>query len=218
MDKYERLIEGYKDFREQYLSDKHKVYREWAAKGQQPKVLIIGCSDSRVNPTILTHAGLGEVFVVNNVANIVPPYLRGGHRHMSTGSAIQHAVCSLGVEHIIVMGHSGCGGIAALMAKDEIQANKPTDDDYITDWVAILDPAKQMVLSTCQNASSAERHRQCEMEGTLLSVQNLAGYPWVQKAVEKKHLTLHAWYFHIETGELLSFRPGEGQFRPVVTK
>ena len=217
MDTYERLVDGYRDFREKYLSKEHEAYRSWASKGQAPKVLIIGCSDSRVNPSILTHAGLGEVFVVNNVANIVPPYVKGGHRHMSTGSAIQHAVKSLGVEHIIVMGHSGCGGIAALMAKEDAAVSKPADDDYITDWVSILEPAKKAALEACAKSPTEDRHRQCEMEGILLSVQNLAGYPWVQKAVRDKTLTLHAWYFHIDTGELLSFRPDEGHFRRLIS-
>ncbi len=214
MDAYEELIRGYKVFRKEYLDSKFEAYRNWASKGQKPKTLIIGCSDSRVNPAILTQAGLGEVFAVNNVANIVPPYEKGLSHHKSLGAAIQYAVNHVGVEHIIVMGHSDCGGIAALMASDD---NTPRfdagEDDYIADWVSILEPAKRAVLENSGGSSREECCRLAEMEGALLSIQNLAGYPWVRQAVAEKSLTLHAWYFHVDSGELLSYRPEEGRFR-----
>ncbi|NVJ96652.1 MAG: carbonic anhydrase [Alphaproteobacteria bacterium] len=214
MDAYEELIEGYKIFRAEYLDKRFEAYRDWASKGQTPKSLIIGCSDSRVNPAILTHAGLGEIFVVNNVANIVPPYEKGESHHKSLGAAIQYAVNHIEVEHIIVMGHSGCGGIAALMADDPDERFDAGEDDYIADWVGILNPAKKAVLENC---SPEDNHDDClrlaEMEGALVSIQNLAGYPWVREAVQSGHLTLHAWYFHIDSGELLSYRPDEGRFR-----
>lgn len=213
MDAYEKLVEGYREFRSSYLDKEFEAYREWASNTQSPKTLIIGCSDSRVNPAILTHAGLGEIFVVNNVANIVPPYEAGGHRHMSLGAAIQYAVNHIHVEHIIVMGHSGCGGIAALMAGADADRHDAGADDYIADWVSILKPAKDAVMEDSANSQPDELACLCEMEGTLVSIQNLAGYPWVRDAVKQKALTLHAWYFHIESGELLSFHPDEGRFR-----
>lgn len=215
MDAYEKLVDGYRDFRSSYLNTEFEAYREWASKGQSPKTLIIGCSDSRVNPSILTHAGLGEIFAVNNVANIVPPFEEGEHRHMSLGSAIQYAVNHIKVEHIIVMGHSGCGGIAALMAGEDTPRADADDNDYIADWVSILKPAKDAVLRDSENSDPEEQACLCEMEGTLVSIQNLAGYPWVRSALERKELTLHAWYFHIESGELLSYHPDEGIFRRI---
>ncbi len=208
-DAYDKLIKGYRDFRMNYLNKEFEAYREWASHHQNPKTLIIGCSDSRVNPAILTHAGLGEIFAVNNVANIVPPYNEGENRHMSLGAAIQYAVMHLHVEHIIVMGHSECGGIAALM---QLEEGDETTTDYIKNWVSILKPARDAVL----NNSSYQAEEQaclCEMEAVLLSLQNLAGYPWVRDAVEQKKLTIHGWYFHIESGELLSYVPNEGRFR-----
>lgn len=216
MDNYEVLVDGYKEFRNEYIAKQHDAYRNWAVKGQSPKTLIIGCSDSRVNPTTLTHAALGEVFVVNNVANIVPPYEQGNHQHMSLGAAIQYAVLHIEVEHIIVMGHSGCGGIAALMADEDPDVCNGHDDDYIKEWVSILNPAKEAVRANSENTPHEEQLRLCEMEGALVSIQNLAEYPWVRASVQKKQLTLHAWYFHIESGELLSYRPDEGCFRRLV--
>lgn len=211
-DAYSELVEGYKNFRHEYLDNKFEAYRNWAAKHQSPKTLIIGCSDSRVNPAILTHAGLGEIFVVNNVANIVPPYEKGRPHHKSLGAAIQYAVNHIEVEHIIVMGHSGCGGIAALMKIDSSDENIE-EDDYIRDWVSILQPAKVAVTKTGVKLDADEALRLAELEGTLVSIQNLAGYPWVRSAVASGKLTLHAWYFHIDSGELLSYHPKEGRFK-----
>jgi carbonic anhydrase len=216
MDTYATLVDGYKDFRGEYLNKKNEAYDAWASKQQVPKTLIVGCSDSCVNPATLTHAGLGEIFVVNNVANIVPPYEQGNRQYMSIGAAIQHAVQHIEVEHIIVMGHSGCGGIEALMADEQSNPCCIKTDDYISEWVSILDPARDAVLANSVNAPYEEQLRLCEMEGALVSIQNLAGYPWVRDAVRDKRLTLHAWYFHIESGELLSYRPEEGCFRRLV--
>jgi len=212
-DAYSNLVEGYRIFRHEYLDNKFEAYRNWASNHQNPKTLIIGCSDSRVNPAILTHAGLGEIFVVNNVANIVPPYEKGRSHHKSLGAAIQYAVTYIEVEHIIVMGHSGCGGIAALMAQDQSVTKAPDEDDYIHDWVSILQPAKEAVTKTGVKLDADEALRLAELEGTLVSIENLAGYPWVRTAVENDKLTLHAWYFHIDSGELLSYHPSEGRFR-----
>jgi len=111
------------------------------------------------------------------------------------------------------MGHSDCGGIAALMAEDDADRFDADDYDYIADWVSILDPAKKAVLENSDGGSMEENCRLAEMEGALLSIQNLAGYPWVRRAVAENSLSLHAWYFHVDSGELLSYRPEEGCFR-----
>ncbi|TNE62767.1 MAG: carbonic anhydrase [Alphaproteobacteria bacterium] len=215
-DAYEDLIEGYRTFRREYLDKRFEAYRAWASKGQNPRTLIIGCSDSRVNPAILTHAGLGEIFVVNNVANIVPPYEKGKSHHKSLGAAIQFAVNHLKVEHIIVLGHSGCGGIRALMTDDAGQRFDAGEDDYIADWVSILQPAKDIVCACCDASTSQDdKLRLAEMEGVLVSIRYLAGYPWVRQAIEAGTLSLHAWYFHVDSGELRSYRPEEGRFKPL---
>jgi len=212
-DAYQDLINGYRTFRREYLDKQFDAYRSWASKAQQPRTLIIGCSDSRVNPAILTHAGLGEIFVVNNVANIVPPYEKGKSHHKSLGAAIQFAVNHLKVEHIIVMGHSGCGGIAALMDDDPAARHDADEDDYIADWVSILQPAREAVEACCDSrVPDHEKLALAEMEGTLVSISHLASYPWVRQAIEAGTLSLHAWYFHIDSGELLSFHPEQGRF------
>lgn len=214
MDSYEELIEGYNIFRAEYLDKKSGAYHQWASASPTPRVMIVGCSDSQVNPAILTHAGLGEIFVVNNVANIVPPFKSEETACISVGAAIQYAVNHQKVEHIIVMGHSACGGVAALMDKAPKDRFDADANDCIASWVNILDPAKRAVLENCdEDCDKEECLRLAEMEGTLFSMQNLAGYPWVRDAVKENRLTLHAWYFHIDSGELLSYRPSEGCFR-----
>lgn len=215
MDSYASLVDGYKDFRGEYLEAQSEAYKIWSSKGHSPKTLIIGCSDSQVNPATLTHAGLGEIFTVNNLANIVPAYDKDGLQHVSLGATLQYALKHHKIEHIIVMGHSGCGGIAALMADEDKNCGIPKGD-YVRDWVSILTPAKEAVLVNGADLPHEEQLRLCEMEGALVSIQNLAGYPLVRNAVREKRLTLHAWYFHIESGELLSYRPEEGRFRRLI--
>src|SRR5690349_16674957 len=109
------LIKGYKNFYRKYNSEKYHDYRQQAVLGQAPKVMVIACSDSRVHPSIVMQSGLGEVFQVCNVANLVPPYRPDKGTHHSTSAALEFAVGTLGVEHIVVMGHSGCGGIKSLI-------------------------------------------------------------------------------------------------------
>lgn len=216
MDSYKQLVEGYKAFRHKYLSEDFDDYRAWAATSQSPKVMIIGCSDSRVNPAILTHAGLGEIFTTNNVANIVPPFEKGQHSHLSIGAAVQYAVTVLKVEHIIVMAHSGCGGVKALMSQEDDAAENRPDDDYIQGWVNVISEARDAVKTNMSDRDFEEQCQVCEMEGALVSLGNLSQYPYVTKALDSGTLDLHAWYFHIETGELLSYNSREGQYQRLV--
>ncbi len=216
MDSYQQLVEGYKAFRHRYLSEDYDDYRTWAASGQAPKVMIIGCSDSRVNPAILTHAGLGEIFTANNVANIVPPFEKGHHSHLSIGAAVQYAVTVLEVEHIVVMAHSGCGGVKALMSEEDDAADTRPEDDYIQGWVNVISEARDAVKTNMSDRDFEEQCQVCEMEGALVSLGNLSQYPYVTKALDSGKLDLHAWYFHIETGELLSYNSREGQYQRLV--
>ncbi|MEH6527182.1 MAG: carbonic anhydrase [Sneathiella sp.] len=216
MDSYQELVEGYKAFRQKYLQQDFEEYRAWAATSQSPKVMIIGCSDSRVNPAILTHAGLGEIFTANNVANIVPPYEAGQHSHLSIGAAVQFAVSHLEVEHIIVMAHSGCGGVKALMSQTEDDVEKRPEDDYIQGWVNVLGVARDAVKQSMGDRDFEEQCQVCEMEGALVSLGNLTQYPYVRAAMENGKLDLHAWYFHIETGELLKYNHEKGKYQRIV--
>ncbi|WP_416430891.1 carbonic anhydrase [Piscirickettsia salmonis] len=198
-----QLILGHKDFKEEYLSEENERYRKEAAQGQHPKVLIISCSDSRVNPVIVNHINLGQVFSIQNVANTVPPYQPGklgAGSHHGTSAAIEFAVLGLSVEHIIVYGHSGCGGIRSL-----IEGELPFKPTFVDQWVRILDAAKQNVQRDFPDATVDEQCHHCEREGVKVSLKNLLTFPWVKERVDNHTLQLHGWHFDIPTGDITRF-------------
>ncbi len=205
-----KLIEGYREFRKDYLSRENEAMRQRISSAQSPKVMVIACSDSRVNPALLTRAGLGDIFTVNNVANLVPPYREGRDTHHSTSAALEFAVLHLRVEHIIVLGHSGCGGIRALMAGN---ANKRPDAySFIEPWMGIAADAKARVLQRCQHAPLDEQAHACEKEALLVSLANLQTFPWIKEGMRLGTLEIHAWYFDIASGNILVHEPEEDGF------
>ncbi len=211
---YQKLIEGYRQFRVEYLDKQYGAYRSWASKQQIPRVMMIACSDSRVNPAILTHAGLGDIFMVNNVANIVPPYKAARDTHHSTSAALEYAVHHLKIEHIIILGHSGCGGIKALMQGTVA----PNDGSYsfIGPWVEIAAAAKEKVLQTYPDLAPEELESYCERQALICSLKNLTTFPWISDALTDGTLSIHAWYFNIDNGEVIQFDEASGDFIPLV--
>ncbi len=201
-----RLISGFKRFREDYFESDDQLF-EQLREGQQPKVLLIGCSDSRVDPAILTGARPGDLFVVRNVANLVPPYEPDSHYH-GISSAVEYAVKFLKVEHAIVMGHACCGGIEALMCGTE---SEPIGE-FIDHWVSIARPAREAVMRDLSNKPIELQRRACEEASILISLENLLTFPWVAAAVDKGQLALHGWYFDLEAGELLGYHADSGGF------
>ncbi len=201
-----RLIEGYKDFHRDYSGPEYNAYRKTAAKGQAPKVMVISCSDSRVSPSIVMRADLGDIFLVSNVANIVPPYKPGKGTHHSTSSALEFAVGTLGVEDIVVMGHSGCGGIRALLDG----APKELDGEYsfISQWVGIIKDAGKKVAALPEK----ERYTACEQEALKISLRNLLSFPWIGEKARAGDLHVHAWHFDIPTGAIHAYDTNEDKF------
>ena len=215
MNSYEKLIRGYNEFRGRYLGKENLDWRNWAKERQAPKVMIIACSDSRVNPIIVTHAALGDIFVVNNVANLVPPYKEGKLTHHSTSAAIEYAVNHLHVEHIIVMGHSGCGGIRALMSDNEEAEDIDQEKgaySFIKPWMKIVEEAADFTEEEKERYDEEELLCMCEKRAVLISLNNLATFPWVKKSVLSGHLKIHAWHFDIASGVLLEYDRAEDDF------
>ncbi len=210
MDAYNRLLKGYAEFRGQYLHKQYDAYREQAAYMQQPQIMVIGCSDSRVNASIITQSGLGELFMVNNVANLVPPYKEGKDTHHSTSAAIEFAVNFLKVKHIIILGHSGCGGIRALMEGQPEPEQKAYS--FILPWMNIVAAARKKAQHSCGHLSLDHQAALCEKEALLVSLGNLKTFPWVKKAVDANRLHLHAWYFTIADGSLKAYDAEKGEF------
>lgn len=194
----EKLIAGFKEFRRQYYEDQPEIYKTFVDQGQSPDTMVIACSDSRVNPSIITQAHPGELFVVRNVANLVPPCAPGDGLH-GTGAAIEYGVKDLKVKTIIVMGHSHCGGIR-WMAEGHLS---PESRAFVDSWVTTADPAKPGTVTD-------ETLRAAEKKAVTLSLENLLTYPWVKEAVEKGNLEVLGWLFDMEQGQLLGYSTDTG--------
>ena len=193
-----RLIAGFKSFRKTHYDEQPEFYRSLVEKGQSPEVMVIACSDSRVDPSLMTKAEPGELFIVRNVANLVPPYESDRHEH-GTSAAIEFAVRDLGVKHIIVLGHSHCSGIKCLCMGDAEVGNR----EFIHDWISIVEEARD------DNLEGEIQLRHVERQAIKVSLKNLLSFPWVKSQVEDGSLTLHGWCFDLEAGELLAHQPGQ---------
>lgn len=202
-----RLTDGYLSFRDGRFRHENERYRRLAEDGQKPKIMIIGCSDSRVSPEVIFDAGPGEIFVARNVANIVPPYKSDGEPH-GTSAALEFAVVALRVRHIVVMGHGRCGGIrAALDGTDE----PLTGSDFIGRWVSILSDTTEAVR--CDHSiAPGLRYKALEHEAVKASLRNLMGFPYIAERVRGGELELHGAWFDVAEGELHVLDPESGAF------
>ncbi len=205
----DRFITGFHTFRNDYFGKELSQF-ESLKQGQSPKTMIIGCSDSRVDPALLTNCEPGDIFMVRNVANLVPPCETNGGLH-GVSTALEYAVCHLEVEHIIVLGHSQCGGINALMSGScDCQA-----DSFISNWMSIAEPAKVKVLAELPEKDPKLQQRAVEQAAILLSLENLLTFPWLEQRIESGALSLHGWYFDLNDGALLEYQPQSGQFSKI---
>lgn len=210
-----RLMAGFRRFKEKYFFEEDpaedSVYQRLASTGQTPKTLLIGCSDSRVDPAILTGASPGELFVVRNVANLVPPCEPSAVGFHGTSSAIEFAVINLGVENIIVLGHRQCGGIRALMRMSP--EHSENSRNFIEQWMSIADEARQKVLAEHSAASEEAQWRLAEMESIKVSLKNLRGFPFVKEAIDTRQLNVIGVYFDLEQGQLWEYDEATDSFR-----
>lgn len=203
----ERLIDGFRVFRETYYEINKPLFDALAREGQAPKVMVIGCADSRVDPLLILGAGPGDVFVVRNVANLVPPYAPDGRYH-GTSAALEFAVRVLGVEHIVVLGHAQCGGVRALIEGSPMAGR---GDDFVGAWMSIAGAARGAVAAL----PPERRQRAGEHETVKVSLRNLMTFPWIAERVAENTLVLHGWYFDLETGRLMRLDPATQSFRHV---
>jgi len=208
-----RFIAGFKRFQQSYFCDEQQLF-EQLKTGQQPRVLVIACSDSRVDPAILTDCAPGDLFVVRNIANLVPPYEPDATTHHGVSAALEYAVKHLEVEHVIVMGHGGCGGIHALLHPGRAEQGS----EFIGPWVDIAARAREQVYRAMPEADETTRQQACEEAAILVSLENLLSFPWLKAAVDDGRLALHGWYFDLKRGALLSYLPQTGSFEPLVPR
>jgi carbonic anhydrase len=207
------FVAGFERFQAKYFSGDESLFAR-LRQGQNPRALVISCCDSRADPGMLMGAGPGDIFVVRNVANLVPPY-RNGAEMPGIRADIEFAVKSLNVEHIIILGHSGCGGIRALM---DGEGTTQHEYEFIGTWVGIALPARERVLRELTDEPPAVQTRACEQGAIALSLENLMSFPWIRQRVQAGALELHGWYFDIDAGELLGYSGETGRFAALVAK
>ena len=200
----QHLIDGYRRFRAERWPERRAVFEHLASGGQSPRTMVIACSDSRVDPTMIFNAEPGELFILRNVANLVPPYQPDLAFH-ATSAALEFAVRVLEVSDLIVMGHAMCGGIRVLLHGAPDPAG-----DFLLPWMRIAEPAKRRVLER----ASADPQSDCEQESVKLSLENLLTFPWLAERVAAKQLILTGTIFDIRSGILAMLQP-DGTFADV---
>ncbi|MFN0043513.1 MAG: carbonic anhydrase [Alphaproteobacteria bacterium] len=197
-----RLLDGYTAFRKIRLTVEQDRFRNLAETGQRPEVMVIGCCDSRVSPEVIFDAHPGELFVVRNVANLVPPFSRTGLVH-GVSAALEFGVQALKVKHIVVLGHARCGGIRAYAG----QGAPLSPGDFIGKWMSLIQPAADAVGPQGSRPLN-DYLAQLERESVAKTLGNLMTFPWIGDLVARQSLQLHGAYFDVATG-MLSVRDKE---------
>ncbi|HEX3032938.1 MAG TPA: carbonic anhydrase [Bacillota bacterium] len=200
------MLEGIVQFRQDDFEAHRDLFLSLKG-GQQPHTLFISCSDSRVDPNMITKTLPGELFIVRNVANLVPPYRPTGE-YVATTSAIEYAVLALGVANIIVCGHSNCGGCIAALQPPEALADLP----HTRKWLELANPVRERVLATVPDHEPAAREWMMEQTNIIEQLRHLWTYPYIRERVTAGSLQLSGWYYIIETGEVYIYNREQGAF------
>lgn len=210
-DDIQKLIDGFTRFRAQHFGSDSNLYPRLTREGQSPRIMVIACCDSRVDPAIILSCDPGDLFIVRNVANLVPPQEDQGHYH-GTSAALEFAVRVLGIRHIIVLGHSRCGGIRTLLTG--LEGNDV--GQFIKPWMAIAGKARQEALASGHRSDSPEARLIAEQASIRISLDNLNSFPWLKQNIEKGTLQIHGWYFDLDHGDLLRFDPPSHRFESLL--
>jgi carbonic anhydrase len=204
----EKLISGIHRFRTQYWSENKELFRRLAEHGQSPEALFITCCDSRVIPTVITHGAPGDLFIVKNMGNFVPPYSETVLDGTGVAAAVEYAVEHLHVRDIIVCGHSDCGAMKALYKDRTLFAGTP----HIAAWLRNGDRTLEVVSANYSGLSGGEMLAVTSEENVLVQMENLRTYPVVRKAAREGRLHVHAWFFEIGTAKMYAYNPDKGQY------
>ena len=200
------LLNGFQNFKKKYFSNESDFFAKLVKNGQAPKTMIISCSDSRVDPAILFNTKPGDLFVVRNVANLVPPFEEDDMYH-GVSSALEYAVKTLKVQDIIILGHSHCGGISALCSFCKKEAEKQNskvknETEFIENWVKI---SKDALIDLDFSKWPGETQQMAEQLSIKNSLNNLKSFPWISKLLDEKKLEIHGWWFDMENAKLWHF-------------
>ena len=205
-----KLIRGIDKFRETYVST-HQELMEQLSHGQKPRVLFVACSDSRVDPNLITNTDVGELFVIRNAGNIIPPY---GAANGGEGGTIEYAISALGIEQIVICGHSNCGAMKGLLKLNKLQKDMP----LVYDWLKHAESTRRMVQETYPHYEGDDLIEVLVAENVLIQIDNLKTYPIIRSRLHQGRLKIYAWIYNIETGNVLAYDarthtyiPPEGQ-------
>ena len=202
-----RLTQGLREFQQQTFAQRREFFAKLEVE-QRPKVMMIACSDSRIDPGIVLNAEPGELFMVRNVANLVPPYV-SDEQHHGTSAALEFGVNALSVQHVIVFGHAGCGGIRALLTHDPSVGDSHR---FIHPWLDIADEARRRTLLRARDRPVEEQLRLLEQEAIKTSLANLLTFPWIEQGVVEGRLRVHGWLFDLHDGEVRAYVPATNTF------
>ncbi|MFN7931112.1 MAG: carbonic anhydrase [Blastocatellia bacterium] len=202
----EKLVRGIHKFQTAHYNEHQDLFSQ-LSKGQSPETLLITCSDSRIMPGLLTQSKPGELFVLRNAGNLVPPY---GASSGGEGATIEYAVAALNVGHIVVMGHSHCGAMKGLMQPEDL-ATLP----LVAAWLKHAETTRRVVIENYQDCTGTDLLNAAIKENVLVQLDNLRTYPAVAARLAKGTLTLHAWIYQIESGHILAYDPAKSHFVPV---
>ena len=203
------LLEGFSRYQAKYYGGNSVLYSE-LSNGQHPSTLVIGCCDSRVHPPALMDTEPGEMFVLRNVANLVPPH-NMDNQHASVAAALEFAVLQLKVKRIIVLGHKKCGGIRSLL-----DGSAPTDS-ALGRWLSVAQTAKEAAQNLQRKDPSGDPYEVCEQVAILVSLNNLLSYEWLAEHVANGLVQIDGWYFDMQAGALLGYDPVAQKFMPLVS-
>lgn len=204
----EQLIKGHKEFQHLHFKKFEYEFDELVEKGQSPEILFIGCSDSRVVPDLITGSKPGDLFILRNIGNFVPPFKKDNDYH-GTAAAIEYAVSVLGVKHIIVCGHSHCG------ACESLYKELPDGDDlvHVRKWLELGSVTRNFVEQNFEGYQFNEKLRITEQISVIFQLENLITYPAVKRGVEDGTLTLHGWYYELQSGNIKYFDSDSMEFK-----
>ncbi len=205
------LIEGYQKFREHYFDKDNSTFAELVHQGQKPKVLMIACSDSRVDPALVMNCQPGDLFVIRNVANLIPPYEEDQSYH-GTSAALEFGICVLGIRHVILFGHTQCGGIQTLI---EYSHESCGSKSFLTKWMELAKVAHEAIINYHPESSLEEKTTLCGQYSLINSLKNLQTFPWIAERVKQGSLSLHAWNFDISMGVLYEYDKEKNCFRTI---
>lgn len=191
-----KILKGYGSFRRKYVNSEKQVIQRLIHDDQKPEIMVVACCDSRVDPAIIFECDPGDLFVVRNIANIVPPYEKDNFHH-GTSAALEFGINFLKVKHLVILGHSNCGGIRALMNKNFVE------NDFISNWVGILDNIA--CFGQGEEGCSVE---ECVKQSLHQSYKNCMTFPWIKQKVDVDELRIHRWYFDLQTGTVSAFQDG----------